>query len=202
MRFDEHLAVAKTMFLAKSIQKKYPTPADLALILQASEELGITYKEADGGLYYTKDGSIGMRGDLAMSLVVKSGLMKTWDVKEVDNLICSPEGVWEGSYSITIKSERKGGITATATYSDEDAKRAGLWVSSQTSVSTQEAVSFWYKNPKRMCQYKAKGMIIRDLYPDIIGSVPIIEEHESFDAPKDRTLNKKAGVIMQKITEG
>jgi hypothetical protein len=41
------------------------------------------------------------------------------------------------------------------------------------------AESFWYRNPKRMIQYKAKGMILRDLYPDVIHNKLLVEETET-----------------------
>jgi len=193
--FKFYLDSAKTMMLAPSLAKRYHAPADLALKLQAADQMGISFHEADTGLYIADTGEMRLKADLAMSLVYRSKLLTAWEMKEVDTLKRGSTGEWEGDYACRITATRENKITMFAEYTSEMAKFDALWVSKEVLIKTQYsgkiAESFWYRNPRRMVQYKCKGMLLRDLFSDVIHQLHLHEEVESIPQAKERSAVTK-----------
>lgn len=131
------------------------------------------------------NGLLSVKGDAAKSMIFGSGLLKhdTWK-EEVTGDLSS------GTYKVTITATRKdSGQTLTRSFSVEDAKRAGLWIS-EDMLRKQDGWKYkksaWYKYPSRMIAYRALGFLARDLFPDVLSGIYTTEE--AMDLPKDETL--------------
>lgn len=131
------------------------------------------------------NGLLSIKGDLAKSMIFNSGKLKsgTW--------IETEEGSVENENLIVrITATRSdNGQTLTRSFSVEQAKRAGLWITQQQvngSDGWRYKSSAWWKYPARMCQYRALGFIARDLFPDVMSGVYTTEE--AVDIPQDQTL--------------
>ncbi len=64
------------------------------------------------------------------------------------------------------KGKRRGQPEEARTFSEEDAKIAGLWGKAGP----------WKQYPKRMLQMRARGFLLRDLFPDSLSGLAIAEE--------------------------
>ena len=71
-------------------------------------------------------------------------------------------------------AHRKGRKPVTATFSVEDAKRAGLWGKQGP----------WQAYPKRMLQMRARGFALRDAFPDVLKGLITAEEAQDYPAEK------------------
>ncbi len=67
----------------------------------------------------------------------------------------------------TCTVKRKHQSPHTVTFSEEDAKRAGLW-----------GRNVWAKYPKRMLQMRARAFALRDVFPDALRGLQVREEVE------------------------
>lgn len=131
------------------------------------------------------NGLLSIKGDLAKSMIFNSGKLKSGSWSETE------EGSIENeNLVVRITATRSdNGQTLTRSFSVEQAKRAGLWVTQQQvsgSDGWKYKSSAWWKFPARMLQYRALGFIARDLFPDIMSGIYTTEE--AVDIPADQTL--------------
>lgn len=107
----------------------------------------------------------------------------------------------------TCETKRKGQEkTVVQSFSVSDARKAGLWGNNT-----------WAKYPKRMLQMRARGLCLRDAYPDVLNGLEIAEEmndlhsqqkKEAQAAPKTlaqmglRTVEKDGFLVVDGNTYG
>lgn len=107
----------------------------------------------------------------------------------------------------TCETKRKGQEqTIVRSFSVEDAKKAGLWGN-----------NVWAKYPKRMLQMRARGLCLRDAYPDVLNGMALAEEQvdvqyhqkvEAKEAPKTlaqlglTTVEKDGFLVVEGNTYG
>ena len=81
---------------------------------------------------------------------------------------------------ITITATREdNGLTLSRSFSINDAKRAGLWITEQQVNGTdgwKYKSSPWWKHQKRMLYYRPLGYLARDLFGDVLNEMYITEE--------------------------
>lgn len=120
------------------------------------------------------NGVMSIKGDGAMALIQNSGLCVSWVETESGS-------IEKEDYEVTIKAKRSNGIERTVTFSVEDAKRLGLWITKEM-LSKNENLRHgsWWKVPKRMIRYRALGFISRDLFPEVIHGMYTEEEARDF----------------------
>lgn len=131
------------------------------------------------------NGLLSIKGDLAKSMIFNSGKLKSGSWSETE------EGSIENeNLVVRITATRSdNGQTLTRSFSVEQAKRAGLWVTQQQvsgSDGWKYKSSAWWKYPARMLNYRALGFIARDLFPDVMSGVYTTEE--AVDMPADQTV--------------
>jgi hypothetical protein len=73
----------------------------------------------------------------------------------------------------TCKVKRRGEPETVRTFSMDDAKKAGL-------IGKQGP---WSQYPKRMMQMRARGFALRDVFPDVLKGMAMVEEAQ--DTPRD-----------------
>jgi hypothetical protein len=131
------------------------------------------------------NGLLSIKGDLAKSMIFMSGKLKSASWIETE------EGSIENeNLMVRITASRAdNGQTITRSFSVEQAKRAGLWITQQQvsgSDGWKYKASAWWKYPARMVNYRALGFLARDLFPDVINGLYTTEE--AVDIPADQTL--------------
>lgn len=142
------------------------------------------------------NGLLSIKGDLAKSMIFNSGVLKkgSWKEEEFGS-------IEEGNLVVKITATRDdNGQTITRSFSVEQAKRAGLWITeSQANGSDgwKYRASAWWKYPARMINYRALGFLARDLFPDVLAGIYTTEE--AMDLPVDQTviLDQGNGTTLQ-----
>jgi hypothetical protein len=131
------------------------------------------------------NGLLSIKGDLAKSMIFNSGKLKAESWKEVEVGTIEDENL-----KVSITATRSdNGQTLTRSFSVNEAKRAGLWVTAQQvggADGWKYKASAWYKYPARMINYRALGFIARDLFPDVMAGIYTTEE--AADIPQDQTV--------------
>lgn len=134
-------------------------PDNVYIVLQHASILGVPPLEAVQGMYVVK-GKVSAYGDFLLALCMRHASFE--DIIE--------EFVGEvntDSFAAKCTVCRKGRSPTVRTYSIQDAKDASLW--------NRNAVwkSYW----KRMLQMRARGIALRDSFPDALHGMSVIEEY-------------------------
>jgi len=144
-------------------------PDNVYIVLQHATVLGVPPLEAIQGMYVVK-GKVSAYGDFLLALCMRHSSFE--DIIE--------EFVGEGD-SFTAKCTvcRKGRSPTVRTFSIQDARDAGLW--------NRNAVwkSYW----KRMLQMRARGMALRDSFPDALHGMSVIEEYVGVEGYEVKLLD-------------
>jgi len=142
------------------------------------------------------NGLLSIKGDLAKSMIFNSGKLKTdsWKEEEFGSIDSD-------DYVVKITATRSdNGQTITRSFSVAQAKRAGLWVTTQ-QVSASDGwkykASAWYKYPARMINYRALGFLARDLFPDVMAGIYTTEEAADIPQEIATTIDQGNGVTLQ-----
>jgi len=142
------------------------------------------------------NGLLSIKGDLAKSMIFNSGKLKTGSWKETEEGSIDQE-----SLVVSITASRiDNGQTITRSFSVAQAKRAGLWITTQ-QVNGQDGWKYkqspWFRYPARMINYRALGFLARDLFPDVMSGIYTTEE--AADMPVDQTIviDQGNGVVVQ-----
>ncbi len=136
-----------------------------AIAIQAGLQAGLGPL---GGLSHgiVVNGVFSWRGEGAVALVRQSKFCKPGTLK----FGCEGEGEsmqgWATAWRVGYKAPHWTYFTV------QDAKQAHLWNSGDN----------WRKYPKRMLQWRAVGLLIRDLFSDIVGGFPLAEEAVDFES--------------------
>lgn len=130
---------------------------DILAALQFGFELGVGPMQALQNIAVI-NGKPSIYGDLALALVQASGLMEY--IEESDD-----------GKTATCRVKRKGDrIEHVATFSDEDAKRAGLLGKAGP----------WTQYPARMRMFRARGFALRDKFADVLKGLITREEAQDY----------------------
>lgn len=121
------------------------------------------------------NGLLSLKGDLAKSMIFSSGVLRKDSWKEIITGTIENEDM---EVSITATREDNG-LTLTKSFSINDAKRAGLWITLQ-QINGQDGWKYksspWWKYQKRMLYYRPLGYLARDLFGDVLNNMYITEE--------------------------
>jgi hypothetical protein len=164
--FSEMLS--KSQMVPKAYQGK---PEDVLVAIQWGRELGLAPLQALQNIACI-NGKPSVYGDAAMALVQASPVCE--DIEEFFEGEGTPNPI-----AVCI-AQRRGRKPVKASFSLEDAKRAGLWGKPGP----------WQAYPKRMMQMRARGFALRDAFPDVLKGLITAEEAQDFPdeaKPKDIT---------------
>jgi hypothetical protein len=161
---------AESLFRAGALPEYYKNAPRVMMGLEIAKELGTPAVLTLNKLYIV-GGKFAMEVSLQLSVVRKSGAMKTFKVEQLTSEIC------------TISSERENGESMSATYTIDQARKAGL---------VKEG-SGWAKNPEDMLFARAAGRIMRRLYSDILFGLYSPEEaDEAATSLEERKAEREA----------
>lgn len=170
--------IAKSDFVPAHLKDK---PGNVLVAAAHGMEVGLTFMQSLQQVVPI-NGLPTIKGDGAKGLILNSGLCDKWDESyegEGDDLL----------HKIVVK--RKNTSEQIYTFSVQDAKKAGLWDTRgqitrynkfKKKQETIDNPGPWYRYPKRMLRYRNVGFVARDVFPDVMGGLTVLEE--ATDMPK------------------
>jgi len=144
--WKENLSVAAEMVKTGLLPSNIKTPQQAVLIMLKGKELGIPPMESLGNIFIV-DNKPSLASQLMLSLLYRSGMME--DIQIVDK-----------DKSCTVTMKRKNMSPYTATFSEDDARKANLLFKNN-----------WKNYPKNMCRARAISMCARVVASDVIGGL-------------------------------
>lgn len=149
--------ISQSSFCPKAMSGK---PGDVVVALQMGQELGLKPMQALQNIAVI-NGRPSLWGDAMLAVCRQSPhfeYIKEEYLKETNTYIC--------------RVKRRDEPEFLQSFSEEDARKAGLWGKLGT----------WVQYPKRMLQMRARGFALRDAFPDLLRG--IITQDEALDMPK------------------
>lgn len=134
--------LAKSNLLPEGLKGKAP---DVVVQILAGQELGLAPMASIRGVHIVQGKPL-LSADTMVALVLGSGLAEYFSLVE------------ETDTKVTYETKRKGSPHAQrATWSDDDTKQAGL--------NTKDN---WRLHKKQMRRARARAILARDVYPDVL----------------------------------
>ncbi|QOR55249.1 MAG: hypothetical protein SHS37scaffold220_18 [Phage 67_12] len=162
--FEQALTFSNYLADSDMVPKDFKgKPGNCLIGMQWGAELGLKPLQALQNIAII-NGRPSLWGDAMLGLVRSSPLCE-WVV----------EG-WESDGTAFCKAKRRGEPEQVRTFSDADAKTAGL----------QGKAGPWVTNPKRMKQLRARAFALRDVFTDILRGMAMAEE--AIDIPRETDM--------------
>ncbi len=164
--------VSNSSFVPKDFKGRIP---DIMIAVQMGAEIGLKPIQALHNIAVI-NGRPSLWGDVVIALVRSSGLCEYIH-----------ESYDEKTGVATCTGKRKGDPDEQSqTFSWEDAKKAGL-------INK----NIWKQYPKRMLQMRARGFLLRDLWPDVLRG--LITREEALDYPSQPEQIQEVKPQVKKI---
>ena len=161
--FDQALTFANYLADSDLVPKDFNgRPGNCLIAIQWGSELGLKPLQAMQNLAII-NGRPSLWGDAVIALVRASPLCEYVIESDAGN-----------ASTCTVK--RRGEPEQSRTFSDDDARKAGLLGKSGP----------WTQYPKRMRQMRARAFALRDVFPDVLRGLPVAEE--VMDTPPPRYM--------------
>ena len=196
---DQVWRLAQMIHKAGMAPKDFDSSEKISVALMHGLEIGLTPMMAMQRIAVI-NGRPALWGDGAIGLVRASGLCEYVD----------EEIIGDGDQMVAVcKTKRKGERKEVErTFSISDARKANLWddakiVRRRTKAGEwyeKENDSPWYRYPKRMLQMRARGLVLRDVYADVLGGLYLAEELESPGEHDERINRAKDVTPTQPVT--
>lgn len=177
---------SKMIFDSGMAPKGFKTPQSVAVAVQKGLEHGLLPLQALQSVYVVNS-MPAWTGKAALGLVLSSGLMvpgsyRSWIEGEGDKMVA-----W-------CESRRVGGALVRTSFSVDDAKVAKLW----NKRGRDQADTPWITFPKRMLSWKVISHHLNDVYPDVLGGMPIAED--VIDIPSKEYSNEPRKSLLGAVT--
>ena len=170
--------VAASGLAPKDFQGK---PLACSIAIQMGLEIGLSPMQALQSVAVI-NGRPGIFGDAALALVRASGLLESY----------TQEVMGEGDSMKAIVSCVRGGEKYTSIFTVADAKRAGLWDAREKVSRYKDGKQYearndapWFRYPGRMMMFRARGFLLRDVFPDVLKGFKTTEELEDYGPEKN-----------------
>jgi hypothetical protein len=177
--FQEAVSIAEYFAGTDLVPKDYKGKgANIMVAWQKGSELGLKPLQALSTIAVV-NGRATIWGDGLIALV-KNSSKEEWTHEtltgEGDNMVATCE-------TKRLNQEK----TVIQSFSVADAKKAGLWGNNT-----------WAKYPKRMLQMRARGLCLRDAYPDVLNGLEIAEEMNDLNF-QQKTEAKEAPKTLKQL---
>ncbi len=167
--------ISNSNFCPTSMKGK---PGDILVCLQFGQELGLKPMAAIQNIAVI-NGRPSIWGDAMIAVCRQS---PSWEyIKETFDV---------STMTAACVVKRKGEPEFVSTFSQADAKTAGLW----------DKVGPWKQYPKRMLQMRARGFALRDCFPDLLRGIIIKEEAEDYPSEK-KDYSRAVGVTVDQSAD-
>ena len=174
--FDEAWRMADILANSDMVPKDFKgKPENCLIAIQWGSEVGLKAMQALQNIAVI-NGRPALWGDAVIALVRNSPLCES--IVETDDATSS---------TCTVK--RRGEPPQSRTFTDDDAKAAGLLGKSGP----------WTQYKKRMRQMRARAFALRDVFPDVLRGLPVAEE--LMDMPPTERHMGAAEVVTPAATE-
>lgn len=174
--FEQALTFAQYLADSDMVPKDFKgKPANCLIGMQWGMELGMKPLQAIQNIAVI-NGRPNLWGDAMLALVRSSPLCEYVD-----------EG-WLEDGTAYCKAKRRGEPEQIRTFSDADAKTAGL-------LGKQGP---WMTGPKRMKQMRARGFALRDVFTDVLRGMGLAEEAMDTPAPGEKYMG--AAIVVTPAT--
>lgn len=176
---DEAMKLAEILSDSSIVPKDFiGKPGNVLVAIQWGMELGLKPMQAMQNIAVI-NGRPSLWGDAVLALVLASP-------------VCEYVQEWEENGTAFCKVKRRGKPEDIQTFSEEDAKKAGL-------IGKQGP---WSQYPKRMKKMRARAFTLRDNFADVLKGIQIAEEVMDIAPEKDITPQKQAPAqIAQKAAD-
>lgn len=165
----EALEMAKVMAVSDLVPVQYlraTNPvANIAVAIMYGAKFGLDPFQSVNSIAVI-NGRPAMWGDAVLAIVMDSGLLEDIDERKADDSLAAGQG------SCTVKRKNMPRPT-TRTFSMDEANRAGLI---ERSRGSGKGDGPWITYPGRMLQMRARAFALRDLFPDVLRGMRIVEE--------------------------
>lgn len=169
--FDEMYRMARIMSASNMMPKGMESTEKVFVAMQLGYEIGLSAMQSVQHIAVI-NGRPSVWGKAALGLVRASGLLEKFYEEELSD---EKTGAFLG-YRCTARRKGEERDT-TRTFTMADAKQASLSGKSGP----------WQQYPKRMCQMRARGFVLSDLFPDVLGGLFLAEESQDLPADDDFT---------------
>lgn len=162
--------LSQLMFGSGIVPKSFENAKQVMLAIQMGADLGFTPTQALANIAVI-NGKPSVFGDGLTAIARRAGnTMKEWSTGDIE----------KGDYTAHCKITRADtGEEIERSFSISDARRAGLWVSDPVNGKFEKQHSTpWYKYPKRMMMWRARGWAVRDGLADQMYGLAIAEEQQ------------------------
>lgn len=168
--------LANSSLVPKEFKNK---PGDVLIAMQMGAEVGIKPLQALQSIAVI-NGKPTIWGDAIVGILQQHPAFEDIEETIVNNVA-----------TCTIK--RRGRTPTVRTFSEEDARQAGLW----------KKPGPWTQHPKRMLQLRARAFAARDSFSDALKGFAVREEVEDYDmktvSPASATYTNKSDSILAKL---
>jgi hypothetical protein len=175
--FEQALTFSNYLADSDMVPKDFKgKPGNCLIAMQWGAEIGLKPLQALQGIAVI-NGRPSLWGDALLAIVRASPLCEYVQ-----------EG-WEQDGTAYCKAKRRGEPEQVRTFSDFDAKLAGL-------LGKQGP---WTTGPKRMKQLRARAFALRDVFTDVLKGMPMAEELQDYSLQQEaKTIDPATGEIAQK----
>jgi hypothetical protein len=164
---NEAFEMANMLSSSQMVPKHYQNkPQDTLVAMMMGAELGLNPIQALQNIAVI-NGKPAIYGDALLALVQSHPKFGGHDESFDNATMTATCTVWR----------KQDASKHTVTFSEEDAKKAGLWGKQGP----------WTQYPKRMLMWRARGYALRDKFADALGGLITVEEAR--DIPEEREIN-------------
>lgn len=172
---DELMRLCRWIINSKMAPKGIESPEAALMIIQHGAEVGLKPMQSLRGIAYI-NGRPSLYGDAALAVCKAHPAFENIE-----------ETLDEEKELARCMIKRKGQTECVRTFSVADAKRANLWGKSGP----------WSLYPRRMLQMRARGLAMRDSFPDALNGLSIAEESiDIAPMPKKNERPVARGIVL------
>ena len=170
--FDEMARFCKAIVNSGLAPKSFNSPEAVMVAIQHGMELGLAPMQALQSIAIV-NGKPVVYGDTALAIATAHPAFL--DIEETV----------EGNVA-TCVVKRRDRSAVVRTFSEADAKKAGLWGKSGP----------WQQYPSRMLQMRARSWALRDAFPDALRGLGIREEVQDYQVKQARGREVASSVVL------
>lgn len=193
--------VARHLLETRAVPASLREPQQVAMAVQGLNSLGLNPYAAIRQVAFI-NGAMTLWGDLPLALARKSGQLEDFeefrfvvdaDGKYVRQCFENSNAHLE-AFGVVCRLRRLGQRDYEIVYTQEDARKAGLWGKTPT----------WQRYPARMMQMRARSQALKDVFSDALAGVQIQEFDIEGIVPSEGSMpasenHAQAGLVVKHV---
>lgn len=193
--------VAKQLLMGKGVPRGYTTVEEVIAGWSFAAQLKLPPQVALRNIALI-EGTPSLFGDLPLALARRTGELEYFEEfvcnAKYDKICFENKNLGEEVFAGVCVAKRKGTDKRSFTFTVDDAKTAGLW----GKISSTGKKLPWSAYPKVMIQRRARSMMLKELFADVLSGASIAE-YDHNQAPDLRDVNEESGsdILNKKFGE-